>query len=311
MSRAVPYVPCSNLMKGSGVSELKQPWGDRVADKWNAQAGPRKRRTNYWQFPAIVGELNLKVCGQRLPGVSHGIASRLSRMGQFEHAVSVGCGMASKERNLLSRNIVQRFDLFDLAGERLAVARKQLAKAGLEGRAFLTCGDAFARTPHEKYDLICWHSSLHHMPDAFAALDWSRRVLKPGGVFAMWEYTGPTRWQWTDRNLENVNAFRAALPPKFRPEKPTITRPTIPEMMARDPSEAADSANIRPAVLAEFPDAELIDLGGALYSFGLRGIWPKIGPKDTWFLRLALAFDQAMIDDNLVTCAFARKARAT
>jgi hypothetical protein len=51
----------------------------------------------------------------------------------------------------------------------------------------------------------------------------------------------------------------------------------------------------------------MIDLGGALYSFGLRGIWPKITPGDEWLLDIALAFDQAMVDDNLVTCAFARK----
>jgi hypothetical protein len=122
----------------------------------------------------------------------------------------------------------------------------------------------------------------------------------------MWEYTGPSRWQWSDRNLENVNAFRRALPPKFRPENPTIKRPTLAQMMERDPSEAADSGNIRPAVKAAFPNVEMIDLGGALYSFGLRGIWPKIGPEDKWVLNLALAFDQAMILDNLVTCAFAR-----
>jgi SAM-dependent methyltransferase len=182
-----------------------------------------------------------------------------------------------------------------------------MVAAGLEHRVNLVCGDAFLENPHEAYDLVCWHSSLHHMPDAYAAVQWSREALKPGGVFAMWEYTGPTRWQWSDRNLQNVNAFRRALPPKFRPENLVIKRPSLKQMMERDPSEASDSANIRPAVEVAFSNAEMIDLGGALYSFGLRGIWPKIRPGDEWLLDIALAFDQAMVDDNLVTCAFARK----
>ncbi len=278
-----------------------------IAKSWNAKAKQRKRRTNYWQFPEIVEQLNIKVCGEPLPGVSHGIAKRLARMGPFERAVAVGCGTATKEKNLLHQGIVQRFDLYDLADERLAVARRLLADAGLDGRANLICGDPFLDTRHEIYDLVCWHSSLHHMPDAYAAVHWSREVLKPGGIFAMWEYTGPSRWQWSDRNLENVNAFRRALPSKIRPENLTIERPTLAQMMERDPSEAADSSNIRPAVEATFPNVEMINLGGALYSFGLRGIWPKIELGDKWFLNLALAFDQAMIYDNLVTCAFARK----
>lgn len=278
-----------------------------ISKKWNAQAKPSKQRTNYWQFPEIVSKLNVKVCGQPLPGVSHGMAKRLARMGPFGRAVSVGCGRATKERNLLRSGIVEKFDLFDLADQRLAEARRLMVEADVEDRANLICDNAFRENPREVYDLVYWQSSLHHMPDAYAAVQWSLEALKPGGVFAMWEYTGPTRWQYTDRNIRNVNAFREALPPRFRPKNVIIKRPSLRKMMERDPSEAADSANIRPAVETAFPNAEIIDLGGALYSFGLRGVWQKIGQDDGWLLDMAFAFDQAMIQDNLATCAFARK----
>ena len=279
-----------------------------ISRKWNAQTKPRKQRANYWQFPEIVGPLNLKVCGQPLPGVSHGMAKRLSRMGPFTRAVSVGCGLAAKERNLLLADIVERFDLYDLANERITQARRLMKDANVEARANLICDDAFRNSPREVYDLVYWQSSLHHMPDAYAAVKWSHDALKPGGVFSMWEYTGPSRWQWSDQNLQNINAFRRSLPLKLRPENLIIRRPSLQQMIERDPSEAADSANIRSAVAASFPDAEVIELGGALYSFGLRGIWPKIGPGDEWLFELVLAFDQAMLYDNFVTCAFARKA---
>jgi SAM-dependent methyltransferase len=278
-----------------------------IAKKWNAQAKPSTERTNYWQFPEIVGPLNRKVCGEALTGVSSGMARRLSRMGPFPRAISVGSGRSTKERDLLKSGIVKNFDLFDLADQRIAEARRLLVNSGVEDRVNLICGNAFKDEPKEVYDLVYWHSSLHHMLDVYAAVQWSYNVLKPGGVFAMWEYTGPTRWQWTNRNLENVNAFRRSLPSRFHPENLIIKRPSLKKMIERDPSEAADSANILPAVQVAFPDAEVIKLGGALYSFGLRGIWPKVGPGDTWIFDIALAFDDAMIEDNLVTCAFAKK----
>jgi SAM-dependent methyltransferase len=301
-------VPSESTPPVAGVVVLQSPARDAIAEKWNSQSRrPRKKRSNYWQFPEIVGALNMKVCGESLPGVSQGMAKRLSRMGRFARAVSVGCGTATKERNLLLAGIVERFDLFDLADVRLAQAQRMLTSANLDGRVTLTCDNAFRERPQEIYDLVYWQSSLHHMLDAYAAVQWSYEALKPGGVFAMWEYTGPTRWQWTERNLENVNAFRRSLPPKLRPENLTIKRPSIAHMMKRDPSEAADSANILPAVAVAFPHAEVIDLGGALYIFGLGGIWPKIKRGNEWLFDLVLAFDQAMIYDNLATCAFARK----
>ena len=279
----------------------------RVSEKWNAQAQAPSVRKNYWQFPEICSQINLKICGKPLPGVAHGMNRRLNQIGPFTRAVSVGCGRATKETSLLRTGIVERIDCYDLADARLAEAKTRMQAAGVLDRAELICGDAFAQTPRARYDLVYWESSLHHMPDALAAVRWSYEVLKPGGVFAMREYTGPTRWQWTDRNLAFVNRFRESLPQRLQPQKLVMERPTVQAMIARDPSEAADSAAILPAVAEIFPDAEVIPLGGALYSFALNGVAPKLTPEDAWVLDMMMTLDEALMDESLVTFALARK----
>ena len=285
--------------------------GKRVSEKWNRQAASPTVRKNYWQFPEICAHINMKICGLPMDGIAHGMHRRMKELGPFKYGVSVGCGRATKETSLLRSGIVERIDCFDLAEARLAEARNRMERIGVVDRARLICGNAFETMPTETYDLVYWHSSLHHMMDVFAAVRWSWQVLKPGGVFVMREYTGPSRWQWTDRNLQFINRFRVALPQRLRPRKVELERPTIESMIKRDPSEAADSENILPAVVETFPDAEIIPLGGALYSFALRGIAPKLEPQDTWFFDILMTLDDALMDESLVTFALAAKPSET
>jgi SAM-dependent methyltransferase len=171
--------------------------------------------------------------------------------------------------------------------------------------------DPLSMDVNERYDLVYWNSSLHHMSDVRAALAWSKRALKPGGMLAMFEFVGPTRFQWSDRNLDYVRRFRQNLPASLRPtgNDRWTARPTIEAMIARDPSEATDSSNILPALRDLFPSAEIAMLGGALYHFGLNGIYPKLGDDDTWVFDAMLTLDDALLDmgEMHFAAAFATK----
>ena len=294
---------------------MEHSYRDRVAKKWNAQGTPASKKTNFWRFPKICGHFNKRICGYDLPTVSSGINYRLNEIGPFSLGVSVGCGRATKEQALLKSDTVEHFDLYDLSENRLKDAKLRYASKGLRERATFNCEDVFENPCSMKYDLVYWNSSLHHMPDAYAAVKWSWEVLKPGGVFAMFDFTGPTRWQWTDDNLDYVNRFRAALPERLLPKRNNriqlCRRLTINEMIERDPSEAADSGNILPALRRFFPDSEVVSLGGAIYQFGLKGVWPNLQPDDEWVLDMALVLDDALLDIgiNHETFALAYKPR--
>jgi SAM-dependent methyltransferase len=250
----------------------------QVSAVWNKKIGGKKL---LWSHLPLVIRHAAKLLGHSYKPNSKIVDPWLyliAQLGPYNKAVSVGCGLAVNERKLLRRRVVKHFNLFDLAEDRLAVAATALEEAGLQASARLSAEDAFDKAPIEEYDLVFWKSSLHHMMSAHHAVEWSWRALRPGGVFAMWEFVGPTRFQWSDRNLEYVNEFRSTLPVelfrrsdgKLAPRE--ISRPSIKSMLKSDPSEAADSSNIVPSVKAFFPEAHIAELGAAMCHIGFRNI---------------------------------------
>ena len=114
------------------------------------------------------------------------------------------------------------------------------------------------------------------MLDTREAIAWSARCLAPGGVLYLDDYVGPSRFQYTDAQMKAFNEVLAALPRAslrapagrsgFFPRK--LERPGRQDVIKRDPSEAADSANIVPALLEHFPDADARPVSGGLFQAG-------------------------------------------
>jgi len=80
------------------------------------------------------------------------------------------------------------------------------------------------------------------------------------------EFVRPTRFQWTDRQLEVINRLLRTLPPRLRTRcgttrkvKSEVGRPTFAEMKRVDPSEAIRSAEILP-LLPRY--LEVVDVKG-------------------------------------------------
>jgi hypothetical protein len=81
----------------------------------------------------------------------------------------------------------------------------------------------------------------------------------------------------------------------------------VEQMIAMDPTEAADSSNILPAIAQSFPDAEVIPTGGAIYVIGLMNILEGIPAP---ILSQALLLDRALSEagENIYAVAIAQKA---
>ena len=73
-----------------------------------------------------------------------------------------------------------------------------------------------------------------------------------------------------------------------------------------DPSEAADSANIMPALLEAFPQADVVAVSGGIFQAALHRIMGNFDAEDdAAFLRLLWAQDQTLIDHGHVNWASA------
>lgn len=236
-----------------------------VRAKWDLAYSKHKQEFNHWwESPYIIRHINRKFDDCPTDIHSGGIISRMRKLAggrlPLGRGVSVGCGTAYKELYLLEENIVQDMQLYELSGVAVKNGENLLAGRGFKHRAKYVLGDAFELVREQEcFDLVFWNNSLHHMMDVEKALEWSYRVLRPGGILVMDDYVGPSRFQWSDRMLQIGTTVRKALPERYlemqtqgnrniinglfkrlfgKPElyPKNIYRPSVESVIADDPS---------------------------------------------------------------------------
>uniref|UniRef100_UPI003AEF3F4E class I SAM-dependent methyltransferase n=1 Tax=Holdemanella sp. TaxID=1971762 RepID=UPI003AEF3F4E len=204
---------------------------------------------------------------------------------------------------------VEKFFCFELSDVRIRIGVEQAKKRGLENRITFFRQDFFnSDWVNDKFDLVFWDNSLHHMPDAFAAVKISKEILKEDGVFFGNEYIGESRFQWSDEKLEYVNNLRDKLDesifhvgnevfPRHR------KRPALEKMIQEDPSEAADSANILPAVWKNFQNPQIVMLGGTVHMLLLDKMIRNI-PDNSELMNSLIKADDEAIHQGMSLYAF-------
>ena len=263
-------------------------------------------RTRWWMNPTIIRHVNKLVCGEAIDGASTGLEHRMRTLLQgrrFNRGISVGCGNGAKELQLLKEGIVEHFDLFEISQARVDQGRSLAERMGVVDRVRFHVADAFVENLDMNFDLVYWDSALHHMLDVEVAIRWSRDRLELGGYFVMHDFVGPSRFQWTDFQLDVATRVRQLLPERHMinpndPEKMLsrhITRPTVDAMIAADPTEAADSENILPALKRVFPNAEITLTGGVIYHSALNDVMANFDDhEDAPLLQSLLLLDQTL-----------------
>ena len=225
---------------------------------------------------------------------------------RFERGISIGCGTAGKEITLLRDGVVGHFDLYEVSDVAADQGKVNAEKSGVAERIQYFLSDALGpQGPQDNmYDLVHWDNSLHHMSSADAAVALSKRILRPGGLFVMDDYVGPTRFQIPDDIYATALEMRSRLPERYHVNNtadkdrfPLIPRPPripVEKMIASDPSEMADSADILPAIARHMPEAQVINTGGIAYVLALRplfGNFDENSPEDSALLREFLEED--------------------
>lgn len=288
-------------------------WNAMITKKTNAQA-------RWWARPAIQRYINARVCGQPIQGLHAGFHQELQTRlpeGCAQKAVSVGCGAGQKEISLVKRGLVSEFHLYEISSERVNRGRELAEKQDVGNRVHFHLQDAFEVCTDTDFDMVYWNNALHHMMDTRQAVSWSKDRLKQGGMFAMDDFIGAQRFQWSDRLLGWANRFRATLDDRFfeNPGAPgpiprEVKKHSIEGMIKIDPSEAADSENILPAIRASFESPEIHMTGGAIYSLGMNRILVNIDEEeDADLLFAALLLDETISEagENHYAVAFAIK----
>lgn len=284
----------------------------RAAAHWSASA-PSELKLRWWQSNHVVRHINRRVCGEAVPLQSAGAYRRLAELGPFRRGISIGCGEGRKELRLLQQGVVECFELYELASARVERGSELAKRMGLEGRATFHVAEGL-EAAMGRYDLVHWNNALHHMLNVDSAVRQSRGMLAQRGVFFMDDYVGPNRLQWTPAMIEAATRFRSRLPdPLLRdPRNPgaalsrEVRPPDLEGLMRSDPTEAADSENILPAVLRHFPSARVMLTGGVLYHTALNDVLHSLEERgEHRLLDEALAIDDAYADAGMTHYAVA------
>lgn len=292
----------------------------QTAAHWNSLP-VLPERTRWWESRTIIRHINCRIAGVQSDRPADGDLALLHAQNNglsYGRAISVGCGFAYHELELLRANVVSHFDLIEIAPTRVAAIHVRAAAMGLSTRITVSSTDPFAKNLFEKYDLVYWSDALHHMNPTLDTIAWSRRVLKTGGLFYMHECVAPSYMQWSEHHLNLAEQIRRFLPLRYLvdPRQPLQsvplrrTRPTIASMRAADPSECIDSGNILPSVRAVFPNVKVVPVGGIVYMLALNDILANLDEtNDDGLLAALLAIDDMYSDagDFVYAVAHARK----
>ena len=315
-------------MKGKIIGWLRRFYTNkslqRVGGHWGRVTKADKASTtiknNWWQFAQIQNHIDAGVYEQ---GATTGWVARALNEYKIlpcERAVSVGCGIAKKEIQLLEMGLVKHFDLYEVSAERLREAKALAQHKGVLEQINFHQNDVFSQTiKNNHYDLVYWSNSLHHMFDVPQAVKWSKDVLKSGGGFMMDDFIGPSRFQWSKTQLEYATRIRQCFanthylidpdqPNKSLPIK--ITKPSRIGMYCADPSEAADSDRIIESLKQFFPNVQIHKTGGAVYHLALNGMLANFDEEqDQHLIKLLMMIDDLLIEqgESHYAIAFATK----
>ncbi len=157
--------------------------------------------------------------------------------------------------------------------------------------------------------------SAHHFIQLEHIFTQVKKALKPKGLIVLYEFVGPSQFQWTDKQLTMINEILDILPTKYKQNismpgqmKDREARPTLEWMNQYDPSEAIRSSDIYPILQNFFDIIEKIDYGGTLLHMLLKDIVGNFNidrEEDMSFLKLLCFIEKTLIREKVISSDFA------
>jgi len=241
---------------------------EKVKKAWKyTQARP----TNWWDIPAVTKRWNYLISGNPKVDYYEYVSRKYFPRKKTLKGLSLACGTGHRELRWAELNKFKKIDAYDLTEERIKYARKQAKKKGYDKIINYQVADVYdIKMQKDFYDVVFAEQSLHHFSPLKEILFRIANFLKPNGFLIVNEFVGPTRFQWTDKQLKIVNNLLLSLPDKYKRRwksnsiKSKVFRPSRLSMILDDPSEAIESSKILPLLTQIFNVVEIKEYGGTI-----------------------------------------------
>lgn len=284
----------------------------RVISSWSRTGGPP---VHWWGIPAVQDRVNAMMTGKSDTPYQRFVAERYLRANGRQKALSLGCGSGAKEIAWAETGCIEVIDAYDISESRILAARTAPQETPFREVIRYRVGNVQnLQLPPESYDVVLFDHSLHHFSSLDVLLPRVHEVLKPGGVVVANEFIGPSRFQWSDRQLEVVNGLLAVFPRRYRTRweskvcRERVWRPSKLAMWLSDPSEAAESSNIMSLMHKHFEVLEKKAYGGSILHLLFSGIAHHFVSPDheaEQLLTFSFAVEDALLGSKEITHDFA------
>ncbi len=225
---------------------------------------------NWWIIPEVRKRWNTKISGNPDINYEDYIVGEYLKGKNNLKLLSLGSGSCSHELNFARHRCFSEVKCIDLSPNLLNEAMVIAQKEGLKNMVFEIANVNKTSLSPEFYDIILFHSSLHHFKNMQELLGTKvYKALKNDGLLITNEYVGPNRLQWAKHQLFEINRILKDVLPDDKKQrlakglkKRSVSGPGILRMLVTDPSEAIESESIIPAIRSHFNTLEEKPLGG-------------------------------------------------
>ena len=188
-----------------------------------------------------------------------------------KRVLELGSGTGDLLIDLRSTDFADRFHGLDLSEVGLATARRRVAERGWDNVTFASADLNHLTLEPGSADMVLAQASIHHVENLEGLFAQVAGALVSGrGLFAINEYVGPSRWQFTTAQMVITNGLLRLMPARLKrrigdaPPKQRISRPTVEQMVAMDPSESVRSAEIESVFRQFFEVEQRVEYGGGI-----------------------------------------------
>src|SRR5262249_53715741 len=136
------------------------------------------------------------------------------------------------ERSAVRCGLALEIDAFDISARSLEQAREVARREGHHCIAYRIGDFDDPRLRFQRYDVVFFHASLHHVSELERLFRRLAFTLKPNGAIYFDEFVGPSRDGWSEGKLEFAQSLLDLLPPEAK-----VRDRLVAPIEANDPSE--------------------------------------------------------------------------
>jgi SAM-dependent methyltransferase len=302
-----------------GVGRSVRSDAATVASRWARLASDAfvqdLDRISWTGIPQVHLNHNFLITGRRETYWVDWMRDGFFPAGEGGDALSLGCGAGHLDRVFKRCGFSFRsFTGIDISEGAIERARALAGEVHLAPTIRYVAADLNHHAlPPESFDFVYFFQSLHHIEALEHVLGQCRQSLRPGGLLMVNEFVGPSRFQWTPRQVEMANALLALVPEELRRDlqnggvKNEIVAPSVEQMVAHDPSEAVRSGEIEALLKNHFDVVNEWNWGGTLNHLVFQNIaanFDQANPAHRAIVELLIHHENVVIGDRLLPSDF-------